>query len=223
MDAWLLDDRGDHQEDQLDYQSRFGDGKNLIHQAVLLYCERTTRRSIMQRDIPHGPAQSHRVDRTAPLLRVVAAHRDARGRVHGSLPKLLSPSQERTVREAWAAGATRDQAAWAAGVPPARIRRRLDDQLRDLPRRGRGFPGRPRFAPVTESEIAERAAALRRGEPLDRWPTRNDLWPTRDDDLEHDRIKGHAAAESCRNAARRSPRDRHPGGEQRPFRNREPL
>ena len=177
----------------------------------------------MHRNIPQGPAQSPPVHRSAPLTRVVAAHRDARGRVHGSLPKLLSPSQERAVREAWAAGATRDEAAWAAGVPPARIRRRLGDQLRDLPRRGRGFPSRPRFAPLTESEIAERAAALRRGEMLDRWPTRNDRWPTGDDDLEHDRIKGHAVAESCRNATRRAPRDRHPGGEQMPFRNREPL
>jgi hypothetical protein len=170
----------------------------------------------MHQTNPQRPAQSPRVDRSSPLPRVVAANRDARGRVHGSLPKLLSPSQERTVREAWAAGATRDEAAWAAGVPPARIRRRLDDQLRDLPRRGRGFPSRPRLAPLTESEIAERAAALRRGETLDRWPTRADA-------VEHDRAKGRATAENHWSVASRATRDRHPGGEQMPFRTREPL
>ena len=125
------------------------------------------------------PAQSTSVDRSAPVARM-AGSRDAIGRVYGSLPKLLSQAQERAVRAAWAAGATRDEAAWAAGVPPARIRQRLEDQLRDLPRRGRGFPGRPRFVPLTESEIASRAAAIRRGETLDRWPTSNH-------NAEHDR------------------------------------
>lgn len=49
------------------------------------------------------------------------------------------------MRAAWRSGATRDQAARAAGVSVGLIRQRLADQLADLPRPGRGRPGRPRI------------------------------------------------------------------------------
>lgn len=98
-----------------------------------------------------------------------AAGRDAKGRLTGSLRMLLSPEQERAIREAWAAGATRDEAARAAGVSVGRIRQRLADQLADLPRPGRGAAGKRRASPPTEQEIHERAAMLRRSWPPDRW------------------------------------------------------
>lgn len=98
------------------------------------------------------------------------AARDSKGRVCGSLPQLLSPEQERAVRAAWAAGATRDEAAAAAGVSPGIIRQRLADQLRDLPRRGRGgCRRRLRSSPPTPEEIAAMAAELRHGWTPERW------------------------------------------------------
>ncbi len=68
--------------------------------------------------------------------------RDRKGRLSGCLKTLLTRSQERAVRQAWRAGATRDEAARAAGVSVGLIRQRLEDQLRDLPRRGRGRGGK---------------------------------------------------------------------------------
>lgn len=79
--------------------------------------------------------------------------RDAKGRICGSLPTLLSRSQEREIRRAWLAGATRDEVARAAGVSVGLIRQRLEDQLADLPRRGRGGGSSRRVTDPTEEEI----------------------------------------------------------------------
>ena len=77
------------------------------------------------------------------------------------LPRLLTPEQEATVRRAIADGYTRDEAAFEAGITPARLWARLRDQLRDV-RVGRGRRGRRRdFVDPTPAEIAERAAAIR--------------------------------------------------------------
>lgn len=95
--------------------------------------------------------------------------RDDKGRVCGSLPRMLTPAQERAIRRVWAAGGTRDEAAAAAGVSAGLIRQRLQDQLADLPRPGRGAGGRRRAAPPTEHEIAARAAEVRHRWPPERW------------------------------------------------------
>lgn len=109
-----------------------------------------------------------RAGRRSTLARPVAA-RDAMGKICGSLPLLLSPEQERTIRRAWAAGATAAEAAELAGIPVGRIRQRLQDQLRDLPRRGRGVGSSRRSAPPSPEEIAYRAALVRLRWPEDRW------------------------------------------------------
>lgn len=67
--------------------------------------------------------------------------------------KLLTPEQERTVRELWAAGGSRDEVARAAGVTVDVIRSRLNDQLVDLPRRGRGGNRRPPSPDPSPEEI----------------------------------------------------------------------
>lgn len=80
--------------------------------------------------------------------------RDRRGRLSGCVKTLLTREQELAVRRAWRSGATRDEVAAAAGVSVGLIRQRLEDQLRDLPRRGRGrggHRGQPRDP--TEEEI----------------------------------------------------------------------
>ena len=73
--------------------------------------------------------------------------RDRKGQLRGCLKTMLTREQERAVRRAWRAGATRDEAARVAGVSVGLIRQRLADQLADLPRPGRGRPGRPRSQP----------------------------------------------------------------------------
>lgn len=97
------------------------------------------------------------------------AGRDNKGRVCGSLRRLLTPAQEQAIRQAWAAGATRDECARAAGVSVGIIRQRLADQLADLPRPGRGGNVRGRSDPPTPDEIAARAAELRHNWPIERW------------------------------------------------------
>lgn len=113
-------------------------------------------------------ADRYRRPPRSTLARPQAA-RDDKGRLCGSLRRLLTPDQERAIRAAWAEGATRDEAARAAGVTPATIRQRLADQLADLPRPGRGGNGGRRSLPPTPAEIAARAAELRHRWPLERW------------------------------------------------------
>jgi hypothetical protein len=86
--------------------------------------------------------------------------RDKLGRLRGSLKTLLTREQEQAVRRAWALGATRDECARVAGVSVGLIRQRLGDQLRDLPRRGRGAGGGRRHGDPTEEEIYGRLTLL---------------------------------------------------------------
>lgn len=74
-------------------------------------------------------------------------------------PRMLTPEQETAIRAAWAAGATRDEAARAGGVSVDLLLIRLRDQLRDLPRRGRGGCMRPPAPDPTEAEIWGRLTA----------------------------------------------------------------
>jgi hypothetical protein len=72
-----------------------------------------------------------------------------------------------------AAGATRDEAAAAAGITRSLLEARLLDQLKDL-RVGQGRRGRKRGPSVdpTPAEIRQRAALLRRSWTPDRWGIR---------------------------------------------------
>jgi hypothetical protein len=76
----------------------------------------------------------------------------------------LDHAQEIAVRRAIANGATRDQAAAAAGITPARLWARLRDQLSDV-RVGQGKrQGRRSRRPTPDpdpAEIAERCRQLR--------------------------------------------------------------
>jgi hypothetical protein len=79
---------------------------------------------------------------------------DGTGRFAGSRPDWLTKDQERAIRRVWASGGGWMDAARAAGIRVRLLRARLEDQLADLPRRGRGA-GRKRAAPrdPTEEEI----------------------------------------------------------------------
>lgn len=83
--------------------------------------------------------------------------------------RFLSDEQVLIVRQAIASGATRDEAAAAAGITVSRLVSRLQDQLADL-RVGRGRRrGGPIPPPPTPEEIRERAAEVRRGWGQDRY------------------------------------------------------
>ena len=90
-----------------------------------------------------------------------AGKRDAKGRLRGTRKTLLSKEQLAAIRQAHAGGATRDDLARLVGCSVGLIRQRLNDQLRDLPRRGRGAPGIRRQRPVdpTPDEIYGRLTA----------------------------------------------------------------
>jgi hypothetical protein len=85
--------------------------------------------------------------------------------------RILTVAQERVVRKAIANGATRAEAAKAAGVPEKRVYRALHLELADLPpgqkgpRPGREYPPQPEFVDIPVDEIYRRAAELRR----ERW------------------------------------------------------
>lgn len=68
-------------------------------------------------------------------------------------PRFLSPDQERTVREAWAAGLPRDEVARLAGVTIHVLEARRLDQLADLPKRRQGSGGGRRGGDPSEEEI----------------------------------------------------------------------
>lgn len=85
--------------------------------------------------------------------------------------RVLTIAQERVVRRAIRDGATRAEAAAAAGVPVKRIYRALHAELADLPpgrhgpRPGRVYPPQPELVDIPVEEIYRRAAELR----AERW------------------------------------------------------
>ena len=85
--------------------------------------------------------------------------------------RILTAAQERVVRKAISNGATRAEAAAAAGVPVKRVYRALHSQLSDLPpgkhgpRPGVEYPPQPEFVDIPVDEIYRRAAELR----AERW------------------------------------------------------
>lgn len=86
-------------------------------------------------------------------------------------PEWLTPQQEQTIRQALSAGATRDEAAAAAGITRSRIDTRMRDQLADL-RVGRGRRERHRQkggAFPTPEEIRMATAMIRAGWSEERW------------------------------------------------------
>lgn len=91
--------------------------------------------------------------------------------------RYLSPEQEQQVRQLWAAGASRDEVARAAGVSTDMLIARLKDQLADLPRRGRGGNRRGASPDPTPDEILEATAELRKRWTPDRWlpPPREEI------------------------------------------------
>ena len=91
--------------------------------------------------------------------------------------RYLSPEQEQQVRQLWAAGASRDEVARAAGVSTDMLIARLKDQLADLPRRGRGGNRRGPTPDPTPDEILEATAELRKRWTPDRWlpPPREEI------------------------------------------------
>jgi len=88
-----------------------------------------------------------------------------------SRERILTVAQERIVRRAIANGATRAEAAKAAGVPEKRVYRALHVELSDLPPGQRGprpgveYPPQPEFVDIPVEEIYRRAAELR----AERW------------------------------------------------------
>lgn len=68
-------------------------------------------------------------------------------------PRLLSPEQQRIVREAWAAGLPRDEVARLAGITVHVFEARRLDQLSNLPKRTQGVGGGRRGGDPTEEEI----------------------------------------------------------------------
>ena len=94
-----------------------------------------------------------------------------RGRKRASVERVLTPAQERIVRREIAAGATRAEAAAAAGVAQKRVYRALHAELADLPagrhgpRPGVEYPPQPEFVDIPVEEIYRRAAELR----AERW------------------------------------------------------
>jgi hypothetical protein len=89
--------------------------------------------------------------------------------------KLLTAAQLKAVREALAAGATRDEAAIAAGISRRLLDTRLRDQLADVRvGRGRGGGRWPRKGPPppTPEEIRWAAALVRESWGPERWGVR---------------------------------------------------
>lgn len=86
------------------------------------------------------------------------------GRFAGQRTAWLNAKQAKLVRRLWLSGVPCHQIAGSLGITYSTLRARLSDQLKDLPRRGRGAGGghQPREpADPTPEQIAERAAAVR--------------------------------------------------------------
>lgn len=85
--------------------------------------------------------------------------------------RLLTRDQERAIRRAIRAGATRREAAHAAGISEWRLYLALREQELDIPAKRRGprvgtkYRPRTEFVDIPEAEIYARAAELRR----ERW------------------------------------------------------
>ena len=85
--------------------------------------------------------------------------------------RVLTVAQERAVRKAIRSGATRAEAAAAAGVSVKRVYRALHHELSDIPagkhgpRPGVEYPEQPEFVDIPVEEIYRRAAQLR----AERW------------------------------------------------------
>lgn len=85
--------------------------------------------------------------------------------------RLLTREQERTIRRAIRSGATRREAAHAAGISEWRLYLALREQELDIPPKRRGprvgtkYRPRAEFVDIPEAEIYARAEALRR----ERW------------------------------------------------------
>lgn len=85
--------------------------------------------------------------------------------------RVLTVAQELAVRRAIRAGATRAEAAAAAGVAVKRVYKALHHELADLPpgkhgpRPGVEYPPQPEFVDIPVEEIYRRAAELR----AERW------------------------------------------------------
>lgn len=74
---------------------------------------------------------------------------------------LLTPDQERIIRDAIARGLTQEEAAWLAGISRRLLQTRLADQLADVRiGQGRGKKRRGEVDP-TEEEIEAMKAAIR--------------------------------------------------------------
>lgn len=82
-------------------------------------------------------------------------------------PRRLTRREEQAVRRAIARGATRREAAKAAGISVTLLYQALREQLVDVPpgkrgpRPGREYPSHPEFVEIPLEEIYRRAAELR--------------------------------------------------------------
>jgi len=85
-------------------------------------------------------------------------------------PRYLTAEQEAAVRQAWAAGLSRDEVCRAAGITQHVLIARFADQLRDLPRPGRGAHAvRRAGAGPHPIEIRLATHDYRRSWPEERW------------------------------------------------------
>lgn len=85
---------------------------------------------------------------------------DGSQRLQGSERRLLTATEQRIARKAWGDGETQAQIACRLGLSVDTLRARLQDQLADLPRRGRGAGGRRKGADPTPEEIYGRLVML---------------------------------------------------------------
>lgn len=89
-------------------------------------------------------------------------------RTGGRDKRLLTPTEEATIRQAIADGLNFQEAAELIGWSYSALRQRRDDQLRDL-RVGQGTGRKIRYSDPTEEEIEVAAALLRQHWTDDRW------------------------------------------------------
>jgi hypothetical protein len=89
--------------------------------------------------------------------------RDRLGRLHGSLPRMLTAAQLQTIRRGWRNGMSLNEIMRQAKISKWLLQARRGDQLRDLTPASRGKPGTKRgyhWLPSPE-EIAREAQQLR--------------------------------------------------------------
>lgn len=83
--------------------------------------------------------------------------------------KRLTADQIAIARGMWAAGATRDEIAFAIGITVDTLRARLRDQLADLPLRNRRANSGRRGIDPSPEEILRAACEIRAGWPDERF------------------------------------------------------